>query len=232
MCKEEYKEVCDKVAEAIKCTSIFQSAQNKPQFKINRNIALDGTSERVFFQFGPSKGKSPQMRIEFNPAKLGSKGIFELNKVLLEIVPDAWAMADPWWGGWTYVYKNGRPSRIDITVDIPNICMGDFHLLEPKGLTYREYRRDGHIQTIYIGKRKGNHIKVYSPSEKLKLKGHAVTQSVVRIEQTLRNLNMKLAELEHLKNPVLTVPYIRGGMRARLFYPPLSSDRSTLAHIC
>ena len=134
--------------------------------------------------------KGPDCRLEFNPSKLGFDGVSDLDSVLSAIFPD----------GWYYVRNYGRVSRIDIAIDLTGIRMDDFLLLTQQGLVYQCFRTDGHLKTVYLGKPSSNQSRIYSKSAQQKAKGLTVLQSVVRVERTLRNLNLKVHELKNLNN--------------------------------
>ena len=51
-------------------------------------------------------GKAIKMRLEFVPVDLGSKGMLELQSILVTIMPN----------GWNYVVEHGHVTRLDIAV--------------------------------------------------------------------------------------------------------------------
>lgn len=119
-----------------KDTSVFQSAGPKALKGYNRVqlIALKSTPSRPLLQYRYVEHKAEQLRLEFNPRKLGEKGLDELHSVLISIFHD----------GWGYVIENGKITRIDVMVDLPNTRMDAFVLL-PKagGLTVMEWAVNG-----------------------------------------------------------------------------------------
>jgi hypothetical protein len=197
--------VWEAVEAAIKVTAIFQKAHWSPNahwssgYKINRLISCTGTEERVRFQFGPKDGKPPHCRLEFNPHKMGFDGISGLDSVLEAIFTE----------GWDYVVKNGRVSRLDVAIDLPGVRMDQFLFLAHQGATYQKFATNGHLETFYFGTSKGNQTRIYSKKKEQLAKGKSFGKSVVRVERTLRNLNMTIADLHQLTNPfakmVLTV---------------------------
>lgn len=182
---------------ALKAASIFQQAKSSHGFKTNRLIALPhaDTAERVLFQFDKGEGKVPHFRIEFNPLKIGEKGITDLDNAFYDIFSD----------GWLYVVKHGRISRIDVAVDIPGVRMDDFLVLPTMGITHQRIFRDGHLETLYLGSKKGNQTRIYSKKKEQEANGKAFGQSVVRIERMHRNLGMSINELKTLSNPFETL---------------------------
>ncbi len=106
----------------------------------------------------------------------------ELHAVLSSIIP----------GGWAYVIKHGHITRIDIAVDIPNVRVDEFLFLPKQGTTSREWATNGHLETLRLGKPKGNQTLVYSVKKKRLAQGKSWPEnSKVRIERRLRNPAVK-----------------------------------------
>jgi hypothetical protein len=101
------------------------------------------------------------------------------------------------------VVKNGRVSRIDVAVDLPGVRMDQFLFLAHQGATNRQFATNGHLETFYFATSKGNQTRIYSKKKEQLAKGKSFGKSVVRVERTLRNLNMTIAELHQLKAPFI-----------------------------
>ena len=161
-------------------------------------IALDYTAYRPYFSYKYGKGAHGEnvalrARLEFNPRKLGPDGLMALHSVLNSM----------WEGGWNYVVNHGRITKIDVAVDVPGARMDDFHCVPHQGASQTLIGRDGHLQTLYHGKSKGNQTAIYSVKAKRKAKKQKWDgSSVVRIERRLRNPSpYKITDLKDLKNP-------------------------------
>jgi hypothetical protein len=179
------------VKELIKVSGLFKKTKWSKLYKINGLISGASTDERVLFQFGTKDDKPPHCRLEFNPHKLGMDGLNDLDNILAEIFPD----------GWGYIFKNGRVTRLDVAVDLPGVRMDQFLFLAHQGATYQRFGTNGHLETFYIGRSRGNQTRIYSKKKEQIAKGKPFGKSVVRVERTLRNLNLGISELQKLKNP-------------------------------
>jgi hypothetical protein len=183
------------VKELIKLTGLFKKTKSSKLYKINGLICGASTDERVLFQFGTKDDKPPQCRLEFNPKKLGIDGLNDLDNILGEIFPD----------GWGYFFKHGRVTRLDVAVDLPGVRMDQFLFLAHQGETYQRFGTNGHLETFYVGTSKGNQTRIYSKKKEQLAKGKPFGKSVVRVERTLRNLNLVVGELQKLKNPAMAL---------------------------
>lgn len=189
---------------AINDTSVFQSPKKKGgQFQVVHEIALTTSAERVRFEYAHEAGLAVLCRLELNPSKLGEMGLAGLHSVLASIMPN----------GWAYVIEHGRVTRIDLAADIQGLRMNQFLFMPHQGLTTSHvFGVNGHLETMYFGKPKGNQTRVYSKKKEQLVKGHAFCgPSVVRVERMLRNPKIvALKNLDQLDNPfvsmVMTIP--------------------------
>lgn len=172
----------------------FQFAKATPQYKYTRYLAVGGTSERVYCQIGAKSSAAADMRLEYNPHKMGNSGMNGFYKFLVEFFPEGY-------DGWNFIMETARVSRIDVAVDVSNIRMDEFLFLPPQGMTSQRFGYDGHLQTYTLGKPKGNQIRLYCKSDEQFAKGFAKGPALVRVEQTLRNLKMSPINLKKLSNP-------------------------------
>jgi len=165
----------------------------KRYYKISRHIACQNSSQRVFFQCEPNGESKAFCRFEFNPEKLGSKALGELHKILKPIFPD----------GFNYVIQCGRVSKIDIAIDLPNLHMDAFLVLPELATSSIHYRRNGRLETLYIGKPRGTHLTIYDKHKEQLAKKHKPSDcAMVRVEKTLVGPSPEmLKDIADLPNP-------------------------------
>lgn len=185
-------EIFTSIWQVIDASEYFADARKSRDYYHATFILIPGSTERVYFQFGPRKPDYPFCRLEFNPHKLGINGMNELHSTLSLIFPE----------GWGTVLQYGRVSRIDVAVDLVGLQMDQFHFLPQTGCTSRLYGRNGLLETLYSGSSRGNQTRVYDrtaehKSRKQKLPG----PPTVRVERCLRNPGIPLSKLASLKNP-------------------------------
>jgi hypothetical protein len=134
-----------------------------------------------------------KLRLDFVPVDLGAQGMAELDAYL-------WSNIE---GGWSYFLKHGHVTRLDVSVDFPALTMQDFHYLHPQGLTVKEWRQNGALETFQAGKANGNHTSVYDRGAKRKAQNSEKPGKVgVRIERRLKKVHVPLKDLASYKNPL------------------------------
>lgn len=139
-----------------------------------------------------------QFRVEFSPVDLGPQGLGEFHGQLISLVPD----------GWGYFVEHGRVTMIEVTVDLPNISVGQFHLVPQQGPSSMVWKVNGQLETLVLGKAKGNQTKVYDRGKKRLALGQTWTASpTTRVERRLR-LNVPLGELGMLSNPFASMQMV------------------------
>lgn len=173
---------------------VFQTG-DKPLkgFKRVQLIALPGSHERVRMDYAYSlSGEAARIRLEFNPAKIGPKGISTLHTILSEIVD----------GGWQRFVMEARITRLDLAIDLAGIRMSKILFMPKQGSTVTQYKQSGKLGTYQQGKVKGNHTQVYNKGLEQAGKGKVPKGKVVRIERRLKPPSPnKMHELSDLKNP-------------------------------
>lgn len=195
----EYREeILLKAMKALKNKGIFQSGPRSSNYRQSRFIACSGSVERVVFQTDSRSGDVPDCRFEFNPSKLGVSGFLGLNSMLLEIFPE----------GWDFVAQRGRVSRVDVAVDISGAQMEHFLFLPQQALSGFAWRRNGRLQTIYLGRPRSNQFRIYDKTAEQKAKGVNLGANVIRIEKVLRNPKTSLCDLAKLPNPFAALKLI------------------------
>jgi hypothetical protein len=114
-------------------------------------------------------------------------------------------------GGWEYVVKHGRITRIDIAVDIPNTRPENYAILPQQGLTSQKWAVNGKLQTFVLGTKKGNQTILYNKKKQRLSQGKKwAGKATVRIERRLRNpSHYKLSSLNKLPNPFLAAKLLK-----------------------
>lgn len=156
-------------------------------------ISLPGEVQRPHFSYKHIEGKAEYLRLEFNPRKLGRKGLSKLHSVLISLVPD----------GWEFFIENGKITRIDLAVNVVGVRMDEFLFLPATGLISKHWTKDGFLETITIGLPQGNQTLVYAKKkQRLAKKQPFLGPSTIRVERVLRKPSPgKLLELGVLANP-------------------------------
>ncbi|MDR3425831.1 hypothetical protein [Silvimonas sp.] len=149
------------------------------------SYAYDNTNDGISF--------ATKLRLEFVPVDLGAQGMVELDAFLGSNIE----------GGWSYFIDHGHVTRLDVTVDFPTLTMQDFHYLHPQGLTVKEWRQNGALETFQAGKPAGHHTMIYDRAAKRKTKNSEKPGKVgVRIERRLKKVKFPLKDLASYKNPL------------------------------
>lgn len=180
-----------------KDTDLFKSSQHKAPFNRAWRIAINCTPNSIKWpllmaSFDMSKKQALKFRVEFSPVDLGNKGVEELHDALMMLM----------YGGWNSFVEHGRVTMIEITVDLPGIGVDQFDVI-PKQAVYRQaWGKDGHLETIVLGKAAGNQTKIYNRGKKRTDKGQKWQGPVTtRVERRLRPQGLKLTALHTLSNP-------------------------------
>lgn len=177
----------------------FVDAQKpKGGYQFAKRIVLQTAEKNKYFpliQFRYSKEQKliERFRLEFVPVDLGPEGMEELHMVLGGLIED----------GWDYVRKHGKVTRVDVSIDIPNVSMENFLLLSHQGISSRTWSMGGQLQTIVYGKNTGNQTIVYDRGVKRKaLKQSNEGKQGTRLERRLVKLpELTVAKLSNLPNP-------------------------------
>lgn len=180
----------------IQATSNLLLPAKKPGgYKRVHLIALgSGKGQMALIAFDHQKSYIPDLRLEFNPAKVGAEGMSSLREVLDKLLP---------FGGWDFLMAVGHVSRLDVAADLHGVRMHQIHVLPQQVLTTKTYENKGKLKTIYVGKPTGSQLTVYSKSFQMAQRGKPLPDPVVRVEKRLRNVGKDLSELAELGNPLL-----------------------------
>jgi hypothetical protein len=180
---------------------LFKSPKQHSKFERAWRIAIDcilDSKKRPMLtvKWDEDAQMALKLRIEFSPIDLGKVGMEELHAAMLTLVD----------GGWSAFAEYGRVTMIEITVDLPHIEVDQFNVL-PKQSMYRQaWGKDGHLETIVLGKPRGNQTKIYNRGKKRMDKGQKwLGPDTTRVERRLRPQGLKLLELPDLSNPFADV---------------------------
>jgi hypothetical protein len=95
--------------------ALFQPSKMSRYFKIAVHINLKSTDARVFLELVPKDAaKTPFARLEYNPARLGTDGLEELWSIMTILFDN----------GWEFVRKYGKVSKLDVTIDLHDVEVG------------------------------------------------------------------------------------------------------------
>ena len=193
--KEEGCEMWKAHSDAEKDTTTFFQAPKAKGYNRSYRLALPSVLDGKkwpHYQVRGGAGCMTHLRIEFVPVDLGFTGLEDLHAVLSALMN----------GGWSYMIKHGRITRLDVSVDFPTATMDEFHFLPAQGATTTKWARSGNLQSFQQGQPNGNCTMIYDRGAKRKAKGKSWQNKVgVRVERRLRNLAIGLNQLPALKNP-------------------------------
>ena len=140
------------------------------------------------------------LRIEFVPVDLGAQGMKELRMQLGGLLD----------GGWDYIVKHGKITRIDISVDFPDRAADDFCFLPVQATTSTEWRTDGKLTGYTYGKPGGNQTLIYDRGEKRKKQKKSWKgKEGVRVERRIRQPAANtLSKLPEFPNPFAGMSFV------------------------
>lgn len=175
--------------------SVFKSAKYSKGYKRAYKLALPSVLNSTHwphYQFTWDEHGISRVRIDLVPVDLGWEGMIDLHSVLVTLLPD----------GWQFFIKHGNVTRLDVALDFPELAMNDFMILPQQCLTVTRRSNHGQLQTVELGKPKGNQTCIYDRYQKRIAKGQGCHYSqCVRVERRLRAKPFPLASLEKIKNP-------------------------------
>ncbi|WP_374846248.1 hypothetical protein [Brucella ciceri] len=179
-------------------TEFLDASKPKGGYQLAKRLVLQSVDQLkryplIQFRYLKDHKLIERFRLEFVPVDLGSNGMEELHIVMGGLIED----------GWDYVRKYGKVTRIDISIDIPNVSMESFLLLSHQSVSSRTWSMDGRLETIVHGKKKGNQTIVYDRGAKRKAHGQSAEgKQGTRVERRLIKLPMvTVAGLVQLENP-------------------------------
>lgn len=171
----------------------FQSAGKAVGgYNIAKMIALSDSAERVRLDYAYAEGKAKNIRLEFNPSKIGIDGLQSLHGTLSMMIN----------GGLSRFIRDANISRLDIAVDISGLRMSKILFVQDSSASVFQWKSNGKLQTYQHGKVKGNFTQVYNKSAQLAAKGMPQPGlRTVRVERRMKGLKKKLMALAELPNP-------------------------------
>ena len=134
-------------------------------YQASAKLMIPSSGDSVLVQAGPKKKTTTHaLRLEFNPAALGSSGIAFLKSQLESLVPDGLSFAD--------IIANGKVTRVDIAVDIVGLHLAALLLSNKTGGKQHWYLSpEGKPETGYLGiqpKDKNAKWKIYNKRQDIK----------------------------------------------------------------
>lgn len=173
------------------------------EFKVAKKIVLPSVptlTKLPLLQYSYVMPLARKLRLEFVPVDLGPEGMIELDAILTSILN----------GGWAYVKKFGKITRLDVTVDFPGVMMADVHLLPQQGATSKQWAVDGSFESYTHGKSKGNQTAIYDRKKKRVAQGKQwVGKEGVRVERRLKTPTISsLNQLPTMANPFAAVSMV------------------------
>lgn len=153
-------------------------------------ISITDQKPKRFPRIAINCHKSPFLKLDLNPTKIGGDGFTQLREALKQILPD----------GLSTFATHGKVTRIDAALDLRPMAIDDMLALQDQTKTYRSYALKGKLETIYFGKRRGNHTRIYDKTKEQAKKGRSLASETIRVERVLRNTKLKLSNLASLSN--------------------------------
>ena len=120
------------------------------QYKASVKLVVPPDGEEVLVQAGPKKpGLAHDLRLEFNPSRLGPAGTAFLKKQLEAVLVDAL--------DFSHVVATGTVTRLDIAVDVVGIRISDLDVrFLGEGKSHWYYSSIGQPETGYLGIKKSD----------------------------------------------------------------------------
>ena len=186
-------------------TELFKDAPKPKGYQLAKRVVMKTVADLkkwplLQIAYDKTEKLVTRLRLEFVPVDLGPEGMNELHIQLTAILPD----------GWAYMVQHASVTRIDIAVDLPGVTMDDFVVQPQQAMTVSTWKSKGALESVYIGKSKGNQTRIYSRSQKRLAKKQAWDGAPeVRVERKLINLKeMKLLDLPAMTNPFSSIALI------------------------
>lgn len=141
-----------------------------------------------------------KVRIEFCPVDISGSEMLHLDSVLRSFLPN----------GWWFFAARGKVTMIEVAVDLPLIETAFVNPLPQQTTTMKTWGTGGTLETIYLGKGKGNFTRIYDRGVKRKAKGQVgVEYHGTRVERVLRlNGSLAVKDLVKLPNPFAGLAFV------------------------
>lgn len=151
------------------------------------------TSSPLLLQLDHYNKSRPQIRMEWNPAKM----TYEFSNQVDDIFQVNFGF------GFYEILGKSKITRIDLAVDIFNMDLESLLVkVKNKRIARTFFNQDGEIATMTFGGSKGNQYVLYSKSEQM---GVANFGSTVRIEARMRPKGLWMKNIADMANPLSAV---------------------------
>ncbi len=165
--------------------SVFVPSNYRAQIKIRVT-----PTETVLMQAGPKNKKGAQVRLEWNPSKIGAAGHHKLRAVLESMLPH----------GYNHFLDYGYVTRYDVAVDIYGYSPSELAFSSESNVNFSTYNKAGDTQTIYLGSKTSQHRWViYDKAAQLKLNGG---EKITRIERRIKPHDMRFFAMNNYPCPL------------------------------
>lgn len=134
------------------------------------------------------------MRLEFNPAKIGERGLKRVRRLLRHVFLDQYEA----------VIAKAKITRLDLAADFDGIRLGSLAVTDAhKRKAGLWLGATGEVETIYLGSRDSDaHLRIYDKARELREQQHiSLSGERLRVEATIANRRFRLSELRALPNP-------------------------------
>ena len=116
----------------------------KVTYKASVNLVVPPNGEEVLIQAGPKKSTAHDLRLEFNPARLGPAGMAFLKDKLEGVLLGALSFS--------HILATGRVTRLDIAVDLVGIRIDALDIqYKGEGKSHWYFSGSGQSETGYLG---------------------------------------------------------------------------------
>lgn len=133
-----------------------------------------------------------KLSLEFSPADLGVEGMHQLHSILILFMDS----------GWAFVVENGVVTKIEVSVDIPNVKIADVLVLPTQTTSARTWTNDGTLETLVLGTAKGGRqTRIYDRGAKRQAKGQLDPKYNGTRVEVITRLARTLPELSKMPNP-------------------------------
>ena len=183
-------------------TYTYQSAKAGGAYQIARRLYLPSATNPKHYpliQYRYYKNLAIQFRLTFSPVDLDLSCMTEMHVLLTSLFA----------GGWGSFIQRARTTMIEVSVDLDGVPISGVHALPKQTTTAKVYSNNGHLQTLYLGKKTGNQYRIYDRAEKRNAKKQGWSSGeCTRVERVERGKSIKLMDLKQMPNPFLGLSFV------------------------
>ncbi len=183
-------------------TQTFQSAKGGGAYQMARRLCLPSATKAKHYpliQYRHYQKLAVQFRLTFSPVDLDLSCMTEMHVLLTSLLE----------GGWCAFIEKARITMIEVSVDLDGVPISEVHPLPKQTTTAKVYSNNGHLQTLYLGKKKGNQYRIYDRAEKRNAKKQGWSSGeCTRVERVERGKSIKPLELKQMPNPFLGLSFV------------------------